>query len=126
VAAANVILGLDRSHTSLATLVLHLVNREDEVNLKEGCGLLIHIDQSNKTVRLVHVSVKEYLLGHNIITKRDTTRECAIGCITYLAFEDFPLAELHPEDHSDRPILLQTPIPTPTTNTKNDHCLFNT
>jgi hypothetical protein len=60
----------------------------DEGKLIDCCHGLIVMDDTNKTVRLAHVTAQEYLNRKSIIPRNSDTT-LAIACITYLSFDEF-------------------------------------
>jgi ABC-type dipeptide/oligopeptide/nickel transport system ATPase component len=133
VADGNVILGLERSHLSWTDLNKDLQQKDEAENLKRVCGLLVDIDKAFKTVRIVHLSVAEYLLRKpkskqdRCFTLEQAQIECALGCVTYLGFTDFSNDNLHEGQHTeDAHRRYRNANWHPPNQYENDHCFLST
>jgi hypothetical protein len=75
-----------------------------EAAIRQCCGSLIDIDMGNKTVRLIHASVKDFLLNEppNRIVYASLYVDAAVAnayiaqcCLTYLFFEDIDWVDVN-------------------------------
>jgi len=84
-------LTIDELQHAIATIpgVTQLVELTHESFFTECCLGLVTIDSATSTIRLVHLSVNEYLQDHAKILFPSAHGELAITCLTYLSLNDF-------------------------------------